>query len=155
MSDLDKALAFFSSHVSKTPTCWIWTGSSRKGYGILKLGRTKTIKAHRLSYEISRGIIPDRLEVLHECDTPLCVNPSHLFLGTQADNMKDMVAKGRQSKGSHRPASKLDEKTVKWIRSNYVKGHKEFGAVPIAKRLGVNYYTVMNIITGKTWKHVL
>lgn len=80
--------------------CWIWNGALRKdGYGILKInGRCDG--AHRYSYEISKGEIPTGLFVCHKCDVPSCVNPEHLFIGTQEDNMKDSVSKGRKSRSS-------------------------------------------------------
>lgn len=85
--------------------CWLWTGKFLKNrYGIIKDSQTpfksKTKKwfAHRLSYRIHFGLIPNKLQVLHHCDTPACVNPKHLFLGTQKDNMADMKLKGRMIK---------------------------------------------------------
>ena len=77
--------------------CWIWTGSlNTGGYGQIKQARSnKKILAHRLSYQINRGPIPDGAVVLHKCDNTRCVNPDHLFLGTQSDNMLDAMRKGR------------------------------------------------------------
>lgn len=83
--------------------CWLWTGTLKKpvrglGYGHFRVsGKTKV--AHRVSWEIFRGPIPDGLCVCHKCDVSICVNPDHLFLGTRLDNIEDMVAKGRQSNG--------------------------------------------------------
>ena len=85
----------FWNKVEKTNTCWIWTGSKNNmGYPRINInGRVEL--AHRVSYRIIKGTIPEGLRVLHKCDTPLCVNPNHLFLGTQKDNMTDMSKKQR------------------------------------------------------------
>lgn len=85
----------FWKHVAKTEGCWEWTGStSKKGYGKLNIGGV-TKAAHRFSYEIANGPIPEKLFVLHRCDNPPCVRPDHLFTGTNEDNVKDMMKKGR------------------------------------------------------------
>lgn len=94
----------FWSKVEKTATCWIWTKElNSRGYGRMSVGRTKTRRrelAHRLSYRLSTGTLPGEMDVLHRCDRPSCVNPSHLFLGSAADNAMDMVAKGRARNGA-------------------------------------------------------
>lgn len=80
--------------------CWLWTGCRKKAFGYGKIGEgrmgQRTLLAHRVSWEITNGSIPDGAMVLHRCDNPPCVNPRHLFLGDQLDNMRDMVSKGRQ-----------------------------------------------------------
>jgi hypothetical protein len=91
----------FWAKVAVGPGCWEWTAGTQYGYGRFVLGG-RTFKAHRLSYEISVGVIPDGLKVLHHCDNPPCVNPAHLFVGTHADNVRDREAKGR---GNSVPAS--------------------------------------------------
>jgi len=91
----------FWGKVQKTDSCWIWTGGTNgHGYGSLVIDHTGNhrIYAHRLSWIIHYGEILNGLQVLHKCDNPLCVNPEHLFLGTQKDNMDDMMAKGRKAK---------------------------------------------------------
>lgn len=90
----------FFSFINKTETCWIWTGAlNEAGYGMIsdrsvKSGSTAK-RAHRVSYEIHKGEIPPGLHILHTCDNPKCVNPGHLILGTNLDNVKDMVSKKR------------------------------------------------------------
>lgn len=95
-------VARFWSHVSKsTPSkCWNWTASlDGKGYGKIKVGR-KLVRASRVSMQIETGINPGEWQVLHTCDNRKCVNPSHLYHGTHADNMADMIARGRHRNGS-------------------------------------------------------
>lgn len=96
MKDSDRI--FFWEKVQKND-CWIWTAAkNEKGYGIFCI-EGRTYKAHRLSYLLSVGAIPEGMCVLHKCDVPSCVNPDHLFIGTRADNNADMLAKGRKVPG--------------------------------------------------------
>ena len=85
----------FNEKVRKTDGCWLWTASVvSDGYGQMWLGRTM-VRAHRLSYEIHKGPVPKGLFVCHRCDVPRCVNPDHLFVGTNQDNQRDSASKGR------------------------------------------------------------
>ena len=95
----------FFQKVNKTGFCWEWlAGKDKDGYGKIKI-RGKTLQAHRVSWGIHNGPIPEGIGVLHRCDNPSCVNPLHLFLGTTLDNMRDRDAKGRNgySKRTHCP----------------------------------------------------
>lgn len=100
----------FYRHFTPVPDagCWLWVSSTNNmGYGQIWDGHKKPIGAHRASWKIHRGPIPDGLHVLHKCDTPLCVNPDHLFVGTPADNAEDKVAKGRHPVGEGHPFAKM------------------------------------------------
>lgn len=107
MSATTKTMARFWAKVNKVgpvhPTigteCWLWTGRpTPSGYGAFFPIRTEHVPAHRYSYVLAHGIIPDGLHVLHKCDVRLCVRPDHLFAGTQLDNVRDMLAKGREGR---------------------------------------------------------
>jgi hypothetical protein len=138
--------------VEKTEGCWLWTGSvSPDGYGRMWRNR-KLIGAHRLSWELHNGPVPDGLQVLHNCpggDNRACVNPAHLFLGTNADK----IAKGRQPRGEDFATSRLNEASVRDIRAEYAAGkatRKE-----LAAKYGVAHGTIHAITEGRSWKHLL
>lgn len=110
-------LRFYAS-VEQTPSCWHWRGGKyRNGYGKIS-ARGACRLAHRVSYELHRGVIPQGLQVLHACDNRRCVNPAHLFLGTQSDNLRDCVAKGRwvthARKGHCKRGHLLDDNNAYW-----------------------------------------
>jgi hypothetical protein len=141
----------FWKFVAKTDSCWLWTANrDNKGYG--RLDRTL---AHRLSWEIAHGPIPDGLFVCHNCpggDNPACVNPDHLFLGTQADNMKDAGLKRRLPHGSSQHNAKLTEAAVCEIRSRYASGDST--QQELADEFGVTNGNISVIINRKSWRHV-
>lgn len=86
----------FWLRVDRSGDCWRWTGTHKAtGYGRLSWGGRRAAPAHRVAWELTHGVIPDGVHVLHRCDNPTCVNPAHLFLGTHADNMSDRREKGR------------------------------------------------------------
>lgn len=134
--------------------CHLWIGKTEptKGYGEIEIGG-KVIKAHRLAYIIHKGPIPNGAHVLHLCDTPLCVNPDHLRLGTHLDNMKDKVKKSRQHRpiGSRNPKAKLTDKDVSDIRFLKAGGYR----IPyLSKLFGVCQSNISLICNKTTWKHL-
>lgn len=111
----------FLSKVNKTETCWLWTGATRKvGYGVLKRNG-KCLSAHRYSYELFKGKIPEGLDVCHTCDIRLCVNPDHLWVGTRKENMMDASKKGRVTSKNKKYNSKKERVNAGWAR--YYKKH--------------------------------
>ena len=125
--------------------CWIWKGGKDKhGYGYMSGHR----RAHRVYYERANGRIPLGLCVLHKCDNPPCVNPNHLFIGTQGDNSTDKISKGRQVRGERVHTAKLTAKSVRKIRLATGK------IADIGARFGVTDVSVSYIKSRKTWKHV-
>lgn len=112
------------------------------------------VRSHVWSWETHKGSVPSELCVLHHCDNPLCVRPSHLFLGTQVQNRRDCVAKGRQAKGRMIRTTKLTEEEVRDIRVRYALGGLGNGTPSIARDYEVRQCTIWDVVNGKTWKHV-
>lgn len=152
----ERYTALFASRVIEVlPSgCHIWVGNiNGHGYGMIRDGKRK-VRAHRVSWELANGPILDGLMVLHRCDVRCCVNPDHLFLGTQDHNMKDMGRKGRArggARGERQGSSKLRESDVRRIRG--MAGH--FPTAEIAEKFGVDPSNVRLIVAGKAWKHVV
>lgn len=140
----------FWAKVEKTPTCWLWTASGHGGYGKFYVARDRPrVRAHRFSWELEHGPIPEGLDVLHECDTPPCVRPSHLFLGTDEDNVRDMIEKGRQNWGvPERAARLLTWELVDAMRADMAAGMSRARA---ARKYGVNHRTASNVALGRSW----
>lgn len=142
------------SRVDKSGECWLWTANRNShGYGTFRY-KYAYLSAHRVSYELAYGTIPDDLCVLHRCDVRHCVNPDHLFLGTKGDNAADMKAKGRAVtlRGSNHPNTILTEGQVLKIRQQYADGGTSHRLLGI--EYGVHPMTIARIVRRQSWQHV-
>lgn len=139
----------FWNKVHKTKTCWLWKYPSKDGYGRYS---TERKYAHRFSWELIYGKIPKGFVICHKCDIKNCVNPKHLFLGRQSDNIKDKVKKDRQAKGNDIPTSKLTEKEVLEIRNKYIP--RIYSIRMLAREYNVAYDSIWSIVNKQSWKHI-
>jgi hypothetical protein len=144
----------FLRKVIKTDNCWLWVGAkhSHKGYGSFSNGK-KIVKTHRFAYEHFIGPIPENMCVLHKCDTPSCVRPEHLFLGSNQDNVDDKLSKNRHPKGQICVNSKLSDEQVVEIKKaqlSYYWGQNS----DLANVYNVSNRTISDIKIGKRWTHI-
>lgn len=156
MSKKKSMLARILSSIERVESgCWVWTGhKDKKGYGsihVKKDGQRKSAKAHRASYELFRGEIPGGCCVCHRCDNPSCVNPDHLFTGTNKENSQDAVSKGRHATMDTHGRAKLSTEIIEYCRSVYIKGDVCFGCGPLARNFGVDRMTMFSALKRKTW----
>ena len=148
----ERTIRSFWTRVNKTAGCWEYLGKKDKdGYGRMTVYtgspcQAKSVRTHRLSWMLSRGDIPAGLCVLHTCDNPSCVNPDHLWLGTVADNNRDMKEKGRAKQG---PGAKK----LTWDNVVEIRAMREQGSTidELAKRFNINRSQAHRIVTEKQW----
>lgn len=134
--------------IKKNGDCWIYTGAvGGDGYGVIGIGRGTSNRAHRVMYEVFVGPIPKGMLVCHRCDTPLCINPRHLFLGTPKDNTQDMISKGRgrAMSGETHPSAKLSDADVTAIKRLRKSGRT---LSYIADRFGVSFQHISALTNG-------
>jgi hypothetical protein len=142
----------FWPKVRKTTTCWLFTGRVRPdGYGTIRDEEEKHTPAHRAAWRLVKGPIPEGLCVLHVCDVRHCVNPDHLFLGTNYQNKLDEMNKNRHVHGETHPMARLSEQDVRDIRQSAASGAtlKEQAA-----QYHCTYQNIRHIVTRHTWKNV-
>lgn len=183
-----KQIALFWKKVDQSAGpdgCWPWigtiyTGTKTGGYGIVKRDRRRMV-AHRHAYELTRGRLPDGLFACHTCDNRACCNPRHLFPGTQLDNMRDKVAKGRQAKGDthgsrthperlprgerhgskthpeSRPAGEahwMAKVTAEMVREIRRRGDSGESGASLARAFGIGESQARRIVRRQVWRHV-
>jgi len=142
------------SHVKGLGPCWAWKASTnRAGYGRMGVGG-RMLRAHRISWAVHNGPIPEGVCVCHRCDTRLCVNPAHLFLGTQLDNMRDRDVKKRHvaTPGEQNGAARLTAADVLGIRAQYAAGG--ISQQKLGERFGVSQSSISCVLLRETWAHV-
>ena len=141
----------FWEKVEKREGCWEWQAALHvKGYGRFYF-RGRVVLAHRASWVLAHGDVPGGLHVLHHCDNPRCVRPSHLWLGTNADNMRDRNEKGRQAQGVRVGSAVLVPHQVREIRELLKQGD---GKTDIARKYGVSLGCIRGIANGRNWKNL-
>lgn len=138
-------------HQGSESECWEWQSTrNRNGYGKFWLnGRTDL--AHRVSYRLFHGSIPDGMSIRHTCDNPPCVNPSHLLTGTIKDNARDALDRNRYKRGSDNGSAKLTPEQVTEIRRGWKDGLQQ---VDMARHYAVSKSTIQWILNGRTWSGI-
>lgn len=157
---IERDLTWFMQYVEKSDGCWEWSGiRDGAGYGFFQIARqtdkvrrvVKMWKAHRYSWHLHFGEIPNGLWVLHRCDNPPCVRPDHLFLGTNRDNTLDSLAKDRSylKNGERSPFSTISNSTALLIKQMLRDG---FSTLETSKAAKVKIHVVNNIKYGRAWR---
>jgi hypothetical protein len=152
-----KLVERFWKYVVMSDGCWGWSGTlDEKGYGRVRTwveDRWIPRLAHRVSWELHRGPIPEGLSVLHSCDCPPCSRPDHLFLGNQLDNMQDCASKGRRPRGEQSVTAKVTEAQVIEMRQRFAAGERNYSK--LGREYGISGAQARTIILREQWTHVI
>lgn len=144
-----------SARVKRVGDCLMWQGCrGSRGYGWMAVGKTNREATHRISWAIANNAQPPRgMHVMHSCDNPSCVNPSHLSLGTAKDNQRDCWLKGRKNplRGSRHASSRYSESQIIQAAAFFAAG---FTYAQVAEKVSVNRQTLMKILQGRRWPHI-
>lgn len=162
----DNQIAHLSDRIINNSTldedtgCWNWNRhiNKKNGYGQMWMGRTVDggyiwRNAHRVSYLVHKGEVPEGMEVAHKCHNPNCCNPNHLVAATHYDNIQMSVEAGRIVKGTNKPNAKLNDGTVRAIKAS--AGIEGITLASLARIFDVNLTTIRGVVTGTTWTHVV
>jgi len=138
--------------------CWVWKRcKNKKGYGLLQYdgpdGMERHQKSHRMAWRLSFGPIKKGLHICHKCDNPSCCNPSHLFMGTNHENVLDKMEKGRMQRGENTSRAKLNPTKVREIRTKY-KANEFLSMETLGKEYGVTPGSIYNVIAYISWSHI-
>ena len=149
---LETLITSFRDQIDSGDACWLWMGYIKSGYGSISY-QGKMLYTHHLAWKIANGAIPKGMHVLHTCDVKRCVNPDHLYLGTNGDNMRDKEARGlgNHGKGESRPNAKLTEQDVRKIRELRLSGLKSRELEALYPLTGAQ---LLRVARGDAWKHV-
>ena len=143
-------------HLDKSGDCWIWTGfTNHNGYGMISdVSRKSMPLAHRVAWELQHGPVPGDLYVLHSCDNPPCCNPAHLHLGTQTDNMRECLTRGRfaSTPGESHSSAKLSKAQVLEIRARYATGGDTHSS--LTQEYDVSQSQISRIVRRESWAHI-
>ncbi len=149
----------FWDKVFKTELCWYWTAATvNGGYGTISKDSSgkELIRAHRASWILTKGPLPQEIDLCHRCDRPSCVFPDHLFPGTAKDNAHDMIAKGRHGGGAKKGelhfGAKLTSVEVIVIRQKYITG--SYSLSQLGEEFDVSMHTIWRIVKRLIWKHL-
>lgn len=146
-----RSLEDLRSRTTSLDECWIWCGGlTEKGYGFFRVGKRK-LRVHRLALELTGVRVASEDLVLHSCDRPACCNPAHLRVGTHQDNVRDAMDRNRVACGTRKKNAKLTDERVRVARADYSRGAT---VSSLAKRFGVDYRTMKDVVLGRAWRHV-
>lgn len=148
----DPVPRFWEKVEKRDDGCWLWKGCTLRGYGLYRVVPGQPmVKAHRLSYEWAKGPVPAGMVVMHSCDVKGCVNPAHLSVGQQKENVRQAVARNLMPRGEQKPQRKLSQAQVVEIRARAAAGES---VAVLAREYGISSPNAQSIVHRRKWRHV-